>query len=620
MKKIYKFLILAVLFGSTIFYTSCETFELEQTVDPSAATPNQSDVQLFLNAIQVDFAFNMERMNSLGAQLTRIEYMFGRDYLNNYPPTTLNTIWTEAYQGVFEDVKVMKTQAQEAELFEHIAIAETLQAYTLVSLVDLVGDIPFSEANNSDEFPLPSTDSGASVYQAALDLLDSADANFSATSLGNVQEDFFYGGEVLQWRKLINTLRMKIYLQTRLVDANAMTNFNAIAATGNYISSTDDDFEFRLGSNVQNPDTRHPDYINDYTTAGANNYMSNWMMYTMMGSDAADASYPGGAASSTLPVDPRIRFYFFRQNQFTPGAGSNAPDLATLQCSLQSPPTHLTGEFANHFCGLNNGYWGRMHGNAEGTPPDGFLRTASGVYPAGGLVDGDNFRTKKQVVNDNDTPNDPADDFLEWVDNEDDDSVGLGRGAGGEGIFPLMLASYVDFMLAEADMVAGDEPAALIHVRDGLNKSIAKVQSFQERDGDFDAGATLTPDDPATPADETELVSDVMPTLADNNNFVIAVATAWNSGSSAERWDLLAEQYFITQFGAGLDAYNFYRRTGYPTSLSPSIEANEGNFVRSFFYPSSEISANPNITQKTNHDVQVFWDNNPASPAFPSAN
>ena len=34
------------------------------------------------------------------------------------------------------------------------------------------------------------------------------------------------------------------------------------------------------------------------------------------------------------------------------------------------------------------GYWGRDHGNDEGTPPDNFTRTASGVYPAGGSFDG----------------------------------------------------------------------------------------------------------------------------------------------------------------------------------------------------------------------------------------
>jgi hypothetical protein len=622
MKKIFRFLILTVLAGSTLFYTSCETLELEDTQSPDDATPDQSSIDLFMNSIQIDFGANMGRINRLGAELTRLEYMFGRDYLNNYTPTTMNGIWTEAYQGMFQDIKVMKPQATEAQLYEHVAIAEILQAYMLVSLVDYLGDIPFTEANDSNQFPLPSADSGASVYQAALDLLTSADNNFSLTPLSSIGLDFYYGGDIIKWRKLINTLRMKIYLQTRLVDANAMTNFNAIVTSGNYITSADEDFEFPWGDSQQNPDTRHPDYAGDYTNSGAGDYQSNWLMYTMQGTEAADATFPGGAASSTLPVDPRIRFYFFRQNEFTPGVAGAPADLENLQCSLQTAPAHYTGEFANQFCGLANGYWGRTHGSAEGGPPDGFLKTAFGVYPAGGLVDGDNFRTQKQVVNDNGTPNDPSDDFLEWVLDEDDDFVGLERGAKGAGIHPIMLASYVDFMLAEADMIAGGagEAAALAHVQDGLNKSIAKVQAFGDRDGEFNGGATITPDDPLTPGDETVTVDDLMPGPVQNNAFVTAVGSAWNTTTSDGKWELLAEQYFITQFGAGMDAYNFYRRNGYPTSLTPSIEPNMGNFVRSFFYPVNETSSNPNITQKANLDTQVFWDTNPASPGFPAAN
>mmetsp|Transcript_18576 Transcript_18576/g.21914 ORF Transcript_18576/g.21914 Transcript_18576/m.21914 type:complete len:583 (-) Transcript_18576:951-2699(-) len=582
MKKIYRFLILTVLLGSTLLYTSCETLELEQTQSPDDATPDQSEIGLFLNSIQIDFGFNMGRFNDLGAQLTRIDYMFGRDYLNNYPPSTMNTIWTEAYQGMFEDIKVMKPQAAAAELYDHVGIAETLQAYTLVSLVDYLGDVPYTEANDSDQFPLPSVDSGASVYQAALNLLTSAENNFNTPSLGNVDVDFFYdadSGDTSGWIKLINTLRMKIYLQTRLVDANAMTNFNAIVTGGNYITSTADDFEFPFGDNLQNPDTRHPDYANNYTASGANSYMSNWLMYTMQGSTGANATFPGGAAASTLPADTRLRYYFTRMNEFTPGVNGTAADLETLQCSLQTAPPHLTGEFANQFCGLDGGYWGRIHGSNEGTPPDGFLRTTYGVYPAAGLFDDNDF-----------------------------EGTVLGVGGGGAGIYPIMLASYVDFMLAEADMIAGGagEAAALAHVQDGMNKSIAKVQPFADLDISADSAFFAT--------------------AAQNTALVTALGTEWANGdangpaTTDSRWNLLAEQYFIAQFGAGMDAYNFYRRTGYPTTLSPSIDPNEGNLVRSFFYPDAETSANPNITQKANHDVQVFWDTNPSSPGFPVAN
>ena len=578
MKKIYRFLILSILCASTLTYTSCETFDLDQTASPDNANDSQFDVQLFLNSIQTDFAFMMRSFNSNAADLARIEYMFGRTYINNYPPSTLNFAWQEAYQGIFQDMVIFVPAALDAELYHHAAVAETIKAYTLVTLVDFLGDVPFSEANNIEEFPFPTVDSGASVYQAALDLLTTAETHFNTTPLSGLDgtSDFYYDGDVNKWQRLINTLRMKIYLQTRLVDANAMANFNAIAATGNYLSSNDDDFEFQFGTSALNPDTRHPQYTADYTN-GAGAYQSNWLMYTMLGDDAADASYPGGDAHSTLPRDPRIQYYFTRMAATTPGQDGTAGDQQTMTCSIQPIPTHLTGEDRNLWCGLTDGYWGRTHGNDEGTPPDNFLRTAYGVYPAGGIYDDGDF-----------------------------EPTALGAGGGGAGIHPILLSSFVDFMLAEADMVAGNEAAALIHVQDGLTKHIEKVQGYGALD--------ITVD----PAD--------FPTAADVTAFINAVGNEWNNGDTTGpadtdmRWNLLAEEYFVTQFGAGMDAYNFYRRTGYPTSLATNIDPNPGNFVRSFFYPDNETSANSNIAQKANHDVQVFWDNNPASPAFPPAN
>ena len=182
-------------------------------------------------------------------------------------------------------------------------------------------------------------------------------------------------------------------------------NNQAVLNATNVIEDAADDFAFPYGTNVQQPDNRHPDYAADYTDSGANIYQSNWLMKLMNDND-----------------DPRRRYYFYRQDPCTPGASCDPDgDGETLSCSLESAPVHyITGGFS--FCFLENGYWGRDHGDTDGTPPDNFTRTAVGVYPAGGRFDDDAFS-----------------------------NVGLGVGAGGFGIEPIFLSSYVDFMRAEAD-------------------------------------------------------------------------------------------------------------------------------------------------------------------------
>ena len=84
--------------------------------------------------------------------------------------------------------------------------------------------------------------------------------------------------------------------------------------------------------------------------------------------------------------------------------------------------------------------------------------------------------------------------------------------------------------------------------------------------------------------------------------------------------NVLGMQSFVAQYGNGLGAYNFYRRTGFPTTLQPNIEPNPGGFIRSFYYPANHANNNSNISQKSGVTDPVFWDNGGASPGFPAAN
>jgi hypothetical protein len=555
MKNINKISILLFLILG-ITFTSCETTDLDLLDDPNNVTLDKADLERYLVAIQLDFRQFTELMGRNGGQLVRTEYMFGRNYIANYAPEDTNFEWGLAYQGMFSDIVGAELLATEQGANNHLAIMNIMKAYTLMTLVDFYGDVPFSEASNPSQFPFPSADDGATVYAGALTLLNDAAALF-ALGGPTLENDFFYDNDFSKWTRLLNTLKMNAYLNTRLVDSAALGNFNAIVNSGNFISSSADDFEFRYGTSEVNPNTRHPAYGADYTVTGAGRYRSNWLMELMLNDN-----------------DPRIRYYFYRQIICTPGTvGADGvlcdPNGPQIQCSLQTKPPHYPSDMT--FCNVAGGYWGRDHGNDEGIPPDSFRRTAMGVYPAGGRFDGDEY-----------------------------ENVGLGLGGGGAGVTPIMLASWVDLMRAEAAMVSNNTGAAGTFLQSALTKSVAKVQSFGTLDGT--ANSALFPSS-----------SDVVAHKA-------AIAAAFNSGNTTDKWNVLANQTFVAYYGNGINPYNFYRRTGYPTTLQFNIEPSSGNFVRSFLYPADEANTNSNIAQKPNVDGQVFWDNNPSSPGFPFSN
>jgi hypothetical protein len=537
MKNYFKVLGVVAIAGALSFQ-SCETTELDLRTNPNALSADQASPDFLLNQIQLSFRGMVQGVGNIGAELTRIEYMFGKNYVNVYQPSSFQGTWSTAYAGILEDIKAMEALASEGGLTYHSGIGKFIKAYALVTLVDYFGDVPYSEANLGGENFNPSVDSGADIYAAAHALLDSAIADFNAGGPAP-QNDFFYDGDASAWVKAANTLKLKMYATTRVHDGGIDSGFGSIIASGNYISSVADDMQFTYGTNQVQPDTRHPAYSADYTVSGGGNYRSISLMSYMDNND-----------------DPRTRYFFYRQNAVTPGQDGSDPALETLQCSLQTAPAHYDGY---PFCGLPNGFWGRDHGNDEGIPPDGFLRTLVGVYPAGGAFDDSRF-----------------------------DPLGLGAGAGGNGITPILLSSSVHFWQAEVALASGDAATAKTHMLAGLADNVEKVMTFGALDSTGDLSAAPTADDVSLHASSIEAAFDA---------------------DSTGGWNVLGQEFFVSLYGNGSDAYNFYRRTGYPNNLQPNLEPDPGAFIRSMWYPSNFVNTNSSVNQKPDVTQTVFWDN-----------
>ena len=263
--------ILGLCLSAMLVLVSCETTELDLTSNPNALSPSQADPTFFLNSIQVDFAFWVNSMGDRGGELTRINYMSGRNYDNIYSPDSWNGIWSSAYQGMMEDIRLMNILAEEAGLPYYKGMGKVFQGYILLTLVDMFGDVPYSEALQGGEGILnPIADSGESVYAAAIALLDGAVADFNAGG-PTPSNDFYYNGDATKWIKAANSIKKKA-----LLNKGDYAGYNGIT---NYISSAADDFQFTWGTSQATPDTRHPLYRGNYSATGGGEYMSNWLMF-----------------------------------------------------------------------------------------------------------------------------------------------------------------------------------------------------------------------------------------------------------------------------------------------------------------------------------------------------
>jgi hypothetical protein len=81
-----------------------------------------------------------------------------------------------------------------------------------------------------------------------------------------------------------------------------------------------------------------------------------------------------------------------------------------------------------------------------------------------------------------------------------------------------------------------------------------------------------------------------------------------DSTSVQSKLHLVMREKWIALFGNGLEAYNDYRRTGFPV-IPPPIETNNLQLLR-YPYPDDELDSNPNAPAQPNRNVPVFWDVN----------
>ncbi len=553
-----KFIICLGLLATTL--GACNK-KLDSLLDnPNAPSPATADVDLSLNQIQLAFRGFYGTASTLGAELSRQQSWFGPIYANGYSPGTFDGLWSTAYSSIFVNADAMIPVATTQKKFIQSGIAKVLKAYTLGTLVDQFGDIPYTEAVQGAANTNPKIDKGADVYVKALALLDDAIADFNKTgAAAGPTNDLFYGGSADNWKKAAKSLKLKFLMNTRLVDATASAKIAALVTENDLVTTDAQDFNFKYGTNISSPDSRHPKYAGNYNVNGqVGEYLSTYFMDLVVREKTGTVS----------TLDPRRRYYFYRQNTNYVNVNQT-----TLTCAFVANPAHYPATMPFCLVGGNSGYWGRDHGDNSGTPPDGAFRTTYGVYPAGGEFDASAGGAVKQVMG--------------------------GRGAG---VDPIWNSSFTYFVEAEAALrlgiTAGGTARALLSK--ALYASINKVVGFPTSIGYTLSAAQLA----------------LVPTTAQIDTYVNFVLAQYDAATTDDaRLNIIMKEYYIAAWGNGVETYNSYRRTGKPDNIQLVVTTSSpGVFMRSFTYPSVYINRNLNApTQKTPGVAanKVFWDNNP---------
>lgn len=262
---------------------------------------------------------------------------FRLNFTQNYGPGS--AIWRDLFRnsGTYQAI----LNYEDDSYGNHKAIAKILKTYYFQYLVDLYGNIPYSEALQFGENLTPAYDDAQSIYRDFIVQLDSAiDAlNNSGAYIGVGSEDTVFNGNTASWIQLANTLKLRILLrQSELAGTDA--------ETASYLSTefSNLDLNFLTTDAIINPGfinapgQQNPFWANYGQDTDGNDTFDNDFIVP---SDYMAEFLKGSATEngiSTGVVDPRVVRIFSPLPSFGPNDPTGVIGVVQGATNVAAPP------------------------------------------------------------------------------------------------------------------------------------------------------------------------------------------------------------------------------------------------------------------------------------------
>ena len=550
------------LLGTGLVALSMTSCDLDINKDPYDVTDLDLNQLLTCTEYEVGITFSEGYyLNSnFGAyvQHTTSREIDNYSLVANY--STLGNTWEQAYKYAIKNCDEMIKQGDEQNSPTYAGIGRVLRAYTYLNMVDLWGDIPYSQAN-VEGIESPEADPSVEIYNDLLKVINQAIENFKVNGTESItigSNDLFYAGNKAKWLKAANTLKLKLLTQSRLAKDQITgwsSELSALIAENNFMTDGDD-LQFPHSKAETPSDERNSGFVDEYAGGQKSVWINPWFYEIMNGKTYNVKNNPLAGI-----VDPRCPYYYYCQ--------------ATEGQKAANRTDYRDGAFISIFMGSNSGL-------ASGTQED--VMTCVGIYPVGGQFDEGNGGKIDQKKGSAAAPD------------------------------KMLLAYSVPFMKAElilAGAITGDAKQCL---EDGIKASIAHVNSVTKT-----CDATVPSIGTAA---VNEFVSSVIAkydAASADRKLEIVMTEKWiaNFYNSVEAYsDIRRTGYpvlFNGQNNGDRAIYTPYEQTEEATPAAVPVQYESVrilDYPRIMWYPDGETQVNKNISNvdRVVSKKTVFWD------------
>lgn len=305
MKKAIQYknaLTLLLLCGMTCVYTSCKkNFDI---INDDPNNPKDVPNSYYLAGAQrgiMDNTIDIWWGGQVGNQLA--QYWSSNQYTSEsryqFRPSVTNDAWRSFYAGGLNDPLVnvgglielkriidnCKADPDATSQYgfpaNQIAVATILRVWLFQNMTDAWGDIPYSEALDSEKSRAPKYDRQSEIYTGLISEISDA-INSINTAESGPSGDLIYNGNMENWKKFANAIKMRLAIRLADRDDNAAkTAFNEAVTSGTFTSNDDNAMlPYGLGTSY------NPVFYN-YEIDGRNDYAASNILLAILDSNSA---------------------------------------------------------------------------------------------------------------------------------------------------------------------------------------------------------------------------------------------------------------------------------------------------------------------------------------------
>lgn len=185
-----------------------------------------------------------------------------------------NGIWNACYDNNY-DYQIVQSKAAVAGADFYQGIARIMKAHNFQILVDVYGNVPYTQALKGAGNPTPAYDLGLNIYNNLFRQIDTGIALIkgavtgSSTPNKNIEtNDIMFGGDKGKWVRFGNTLKLRLLIHAYAVaGVNKAAEMAIINAEGSGFLGAGEDAQVQPGYKADRPNPFYNNYVAN--TAGA---------------------------------------------------------------------------------------------------------------------------------------------------------------------------------------------------------------------------------------------------------------------------------------------------------------------------------------------------------------